>query len=134
MIFAAAEFKNRAAIFEARCLRTFDFHGFKTRRRNINRRRGICRNFNLPIEFISIAVPFDGNFSVRRVVGGLHKFQITDRRRAHDDVFESRCRIVRRNAGEVFVKPHDEIADEHDVIAVLPFHNSQIVVAPCSTM
>ena len=90
MIFAAAKFKNRAAIFKTNRLYAVSLrHLSDLRRRHINRRRRVRGNFNLPVEFISVAMPFADDQTVRRTVRGLDERQIADRARAHDDVLEA---------------------------------------------
>ena len=50
-------------------------------------------------------------------MGGLHEFQIPDRRGLHHDVFEPRLLWICLDPREFLVEPDHIIANEHDVIA-----------------
>src|SRR6185312_4789873 len=117
MIFAAAHLKNGAAVFSAQKLRVFCRHIIRICRRNVNGGGGIRRDFNLPIELLSVAMPFAADETVGRVVSRLDEFQVADGSRSHRDMLECGLLGIGFDSCQVFVEPDDIIADEHHVIA-----------------
>src|SRR4029077_20253429 len=108
VIVTAADFENGPAFFV-----TGRLHAGRPGRRcaafensleagsgDINRRRRVRRNFDLPVEPAAFAAPIACDDTVRGTVKGFDKAHVAARLRIHDDVFEAGLVRVGLDAGE----------------------------------
>src|ERR1043166_6052045 len=84
--------------------------------RHMNRSSCIRWYLNLPVELVRRPMPLAHNQAVRRVVAASHKLQVLDRLRVHNDVLEARMRRIGFDSCQTFIKPDDQISNQHHVV------------------
>ena len=86
-------------------------------RRHIDRRAGVRWNRNFHRQLTLLAPPLAADAAVNGIVVRLDPRQVAHQRRLDEDFFEPYRGRVALDAGDFFIKPDDEIAHQHDVVA-----------------
>ena len=86
--------------------------------RHVDVRRGVGRYLHMPVETAMFLFPTTHNLAVNRGVTGIDLVDLVDGEiRRHLDVSETQ--ITDTDAGNVFIEPREQVAEQHHVVAAV---------------
>ena len=90
-------------------------------------RRRISRYLHVPVEASVLLLPTTYNLAVDGVVTGIDIVNLVDREvGCHLDMSEAQ--IADADAGNVFIKPRQQVAQQHDVVAAVHLRRRRITI------